>query len=165
MGSLSAGHWVGSEHWLLPHSESCKTSLEETGGRPEIICLQTAPRGELASAARRTNRQHFSVCSTNISPVLARGQTSATDMSQEWPNPPQWTFKEQFSFMCHLRVDPFSVAGAFGPPGILMSEKRFLGWDFQKWLIPFLLGRVTPPTPPPQEVPVNRSFPECLARP
>lgn len=83
VGSLGAGHWVGSEHWLLPHSESCKASLEETGSRPEIICLQTAPRGELASAARRTNRQHFSVCSTNISPVLARGQTSTTDMSLE----------------------------------------------------------------------------------
>lgn len=111
MGSLRAGHWVGSEHWLLPHSESCKTSLEETGGRPEIICLQTAPRGELASAARRTNRQHFSVCSTNSSPVLARCQTSTTGMSLEWPNLPQWTFREQFGFMCHLRVDPFSVAG------------------------------------------------------
>lgn len=112
VGSLSAGHGAGREHWLLPRSESCKASLEETGSRPEIICLQTAPRGELASAARRTNRQHFSVCSTNISPVLARGQTSTTGMSLEWPNLPQWTFKEQFSFVCHLRAGPFSIAGA-----------------------------------------------------
>lgn len=111
-GSLSAGHWVGSEHWLLPHSESCKASLEEAGGRPEDHLPTNCPqRQELASAARRTNRQHFSVCSTNISPMLARCQTSTTGMSLEWPSLPQWTFKEQFSFMRHLRVDPFSIAG------------------------------------------------------